>query len=60
MVRYLAKRADIAGTSSLEAVQMDMVAEFINDMLNHLVGACFVRVRSAEEWVRKFYFKRNI
>lgn len=51
MVRYLAKRGDLAGTHSIEAMQMDMLAEFISDMLGHLVGACFTRVRSPEEWV---------
>mmetsp|Transcript_11307 Transcript_11307/g.18414 ORF Transcript_11307/g.18414 Transcript_11307/m.18414 type:complete len:253 (+) Transcript_11307:126-884(+) len=53
MVRYLAKRADIAGTSSLQAVQMDMLAESISDMLGQLAGAPFVRARSAEEWAEK-------
>jgi glutathione S-transferase len=53
MVRYLAKRGDIAGTSSLQAVQMDMLAEYIGDMLGQLMGAPFVRFRSAEEWTEK-------
>jgi glutathione S-transferase len=50
IIRYLARRADIAGTSSVESVQIDMIAETINDTLSLLLGAPFLRSRSVEEW----------
>jgi glutathione S-transferase len=55
IVRYLARRGDMAGNSSLESVQMDMLAEAVAEVLNLLVGAPFTRAGEggAAAWEEK-------
>ena len=58
IVRYLAKRGDIAGINSLQSVQMDMIAEYTNEMMEHVINAPFIRTRGGSEWEDKLKIVR--
>lgn len=47
--RYLARRANIAGTNSVEEVKIDMLAEAVNDLIPLAMSVPFIRKKSPEE-----------
>mmetsp|Transcript_4755 Transcript_4755/g.7218 ORF Transcript_4755/g.7218 Transcript_4755/m.7218 type:complete len:171 (+) Transcript_4755:57-569(+) len=50
IIRYLARRANMNGTNSVEEVQIDMICEAVHDILPFVLAAPFIKAKSESDW----------